>query len=129
MLSVGWGIDAQKKGDPYIKSAEDTMGVMAASTLSAITSLLEVYPWLRFIPDWFPGAGFKKRASEAKKIVDGLPALMLANVKKAMKDGKAKSSVVSRAFQQLEEEGKLNAETEIPIRDVATSMVAGRFNS
>lgn len=43
-----------------------------------------------------------------------------------MKDGKAKSSVVSRAFQQLEEDGKLNAETELPIRDVATSMVAGK---
>ena len=32
--------------------------------------LVEAFPWLRFIPEWFPGAGWKKTAREWKHISD-----------------------------------------------------------
>ena len=29
--------------------------------------VVEVIPWLRFLPQWLPGAGFKRWAAEAKR--------------------------------------------------------------
>ena len=30
--------------------------------------LVDVFPWLRFIPEWFPGAGWKKTAREWRQL-------------------------------------------------------------
>jgi len=32
--------------------------------------LVEVFPWLRFIPEWFPGTGWKKVAREWRQLGD-----------------------------------------------------------
>jgi len=32
--------------------------------------LVEVFPWLRFIPEWFPGASWKKTVREWRQLSD-----------------------------------------------------------
>ena len=32
--------------------------------------LVDVFPWLRFVPEWFPGAGWKKTAREWRQLSD-----------------------------------------------------------
>jgi len=32
--------------------------------------LVDVFPWLRFVPEWFPGAGWKKTAREWRRLSD-----------------------------------------------------------
>jgi hypothetical protein len=32
--------------------------------------LVDVFPWLRFVPEWFPGAGWRKTAREWRQVTD-----------------------------------------------------------
>ena len=43
---------------------------MAASAAGAIPGrfLVDVFPWLKYIPEWFPGANFQRIARECKEL-------------------------------------------------------------
>jgi len=43
---------------------------MAASAAGAIPGrfLVDVFPWLKYIPEWFPGANFQRIAREWKEL-------------------------------------------------------------
>lgn len=44
-----------EKGAEYVKESEEFI-------------VVNVFPWLRYLPSWFPGAGFKNIAKEGYKI-------------------------------------------------------------
>lgn len=43
---------------------------MAASAMGAIPGkfLVDVFPWLKYVPEWFPGAGFQRQGREWKAL-------------------------------------------------------------
>ncbi|KAJ3567440.1 hypothetical protein NP233_g6373 [Leucocoprinus birnbaumii] len=61
--SITYGLPIQRRNDPYVHHFEKTL----AST-TAISSpggyLVNIIPLLKYIPEWFPGATFKKVARE-----------------------------------------------------------------
>src|SRR6202012_1929212 len=66
-IAMTYGIPVLPENDPYILSIEE--GVRTSSDLfSEGKFLVDVFPWLRHIPGWFPGAGFQARAAEMRKI-------------------------------------------------------------
>ncbi|KAL0563540.1 hypothetical protein V5O48_018525, partial [Marasmius crinis-equi] len=80
----------------------------------------DTFPWLKYVPDWFPGAGFKRKAEESGK-------LAMQMVHKPFDDGKAimeKYGVPSFISAAL---SKINAsqdrtEQEAVVRDAAGAM-------
>ena len=60
----------------------------AADTLEAVFSpglwLVDILPFLRYLPAWFPGAGFKKAAAEMRELVLGLGDVPYEFTKNAM---------------------------------------------
>lgn len=128
ILSIAYGIDVKPVDDPYVEIAEKALNVLTISSFSALTYLMEAYPWLKHYPSWAPGGGFQIRAREMRKPVDALSGFTLDFVKRGMKDGTlARSSVASRNLQELEELGRLNEETELALSDVTASMYAGEY--
>jgi len=74
---------------------------------------VDVIPALRYLPDWFPGAGFKKTAREYRKVVEASAYVPYRFVQRQMASGNYQPSYVSRLIEQLEREnGKLSAEDE-----------------
>lgn len=64
-MDVSYAIDISAKDDPYVFIAENALaGLNSASLHGAF--LVEAIPLLRYIPAWFPGAGFQKKAREWK---------------------------------------------------------------
>ena len=49
------------QNDPLTFIAEDAMDKFSQATQPG-RFLVDVFPWLRFVPEWFPGAGWKKTA-------------------------------------------------------------------
>ncbi|KAF8641537.1 hypothetical protein AX16_009914 [Volvariella volvacea WC 439] len=68
ILRVAYGYEVKGDPDPFVELVQTGMKQFA----DAVTPgryLVEMVPWLQYIPSWFPGAGFKKTARGYRKIV------------------------------------------------------------
>ena len=65
-LSMTYGISVLRYDDPYIKIAEEAMEAVA-ELLIAGTFLVDIIPILKYVPEWFPGATFQRKAATMRK--------------------------------------------------------------
>ncbi|EEB96705.1 hypothetical protein MPER_04116, partial [Moniliophthora perniciosa FA553] len=49
------------------------------------TFVVDSLPWLKYIPDWFPGAGFKRKAKEWRKLYDNMANIPFEVTKNGMR--------------------------------------------
>lgn len=61
-LSLAFGIKTLDVDDPYINIAEKAVASISEASVNAF--LVDVIPILRYVPEWVPGAGFKRKARE-----------------------------------------------------------------
>ncbi|KAH9962375.1 cytochrome P450 [Russula dissimulans] len=66
IVRITYGYEAQEQGDPVIDLAESTVARFM-KFIQPGAYLVDSISFLKYVPVWFPGAGFKKQASEAKK--------------------------------------------------------------
>lgn len=81
-LSVAYGIKIQRENDPYVQLAE-----AAGETIQSASPgrfLVDIFPILRYVPQWFPGAGFKRLAAEWRKIQEDFHEVPFAAAMKAL---------------------------------------------
>ncbi|OSD02813.1 cytochrome P450 [Trametes coccinea BRFM310] len=71
IMSIGYDIEVQPEDDPYVQTAEEAVASIAETT-NAGSYLVDVIPILKYVPEWFPGAGFKKQARIWHAAVDKL---------------------------------------------------------
>ena len=84
ILSVTYGIEVQPENDPFIaisqEAVHDLMNafipasfwvVSHSSNRTEYASIHEqdFFPWLKYIPAWFPGAGFRRKARKWSELV------------------------------------------------------------
>ena len=61
-MKIAYGIDVQESDDPYISLSEEALnGINEAAIPGAFW--VDLFPILKFVPSWFPGAGFQKKAA------------------------------------------------------------------
>ena len=78
-----YGYEAQSFNDPWVELADKSL-LMGAALLTPAGSLINVFPFLRHIPSWFPGASSRKIADEVKRLTEWLIESPLDSVKKQM---------------------------------------------
>jgi hypothetical protein len=62
-MEVSYGIKIKGLDDPYVKDAERVLeGLADAGTPGRY--LVDVFPVMKHIPAWFPGAEWKRKANE-----------------------------------------------------------------
>jgi len=62
IMKIGYGIAVQESDDSYISIAEEALkGVAEAGIPGAF--LVDLFPILKYVPSWFPGASFQKKAA------------------------------------------------------------------
>jgi len=102
---IAFGYHIQKHNDPFVKIAEDAVDTFCRAALPA-AFLVNFFPVLRYVPAWFPGAGFKRIAAlwreKTMKLVD-LPYEM---VKSDMAKGKAPESFLRSALEEAHQDPK-----------------------
>jgi len=66
-MGVAYGINVKDSDDPYISNAEEALnGIVEAGIPGAF--LVDLLPILKYVPAWFPGAGFKRKALYWSKV-------------------------------------------------------------
>ena len=68
-MNIGYGISVQESDDPYISIAEEALdGVSQAGVPGAFW--VDLIPVLKYVPSWFPGAGFQKKAARWREVTN-----------------------------------------------------------
>ncbi|KAJ7146890.1 cytochrome P450 [Mycena epipterygia] len=122
IMSVAYGIDVLPDNDPYIELAEQMVqsGVQAAIPGRF---LVDSIPMLKHVPDWLPGAGFKRLAKEWKNLGQVLKEVPFAEVKRQLVSGTAPHSFAAKSLQTLSEAGATYYD-EDTIKSTSASMYA-----
>ena len=62
IMKISYGIDVQDSDDPYISLAKDALDGLNEAAVPG-TFWVDLFPILKYVPSWFPGAGFQKKAT------------------------------------------------------------------
>jgi hypothetical protein len=69
IMKIVYGITVQESDDPYVSIAEETLKSLAeAGILGAFW--VDMFPILKYVPSWFPGAGFQKKAAYWRECIN-----------------------------------------------------------
>ncbi|KAJ7157971.1 cytochrome P450 [Mycena crocata] len=95
VLQLTYGYKIQEAGnDPFVDLADKGMSEFSKIMVPG-AFLIDVLPILKYVPAWFPGAGFKRLAKRYGNSCDELAETPLAYVKDQMAQGQAASSYVA----------------------------------
>ncbi|KAJ7065516.1 cytochrome P450 [Mycena amicta] len=99
IMDIAYGIKVRAEADPYIDTIEEAMhGLSIASMPGAF--LVDTFPVLKYVPSWFPGAGFKRRAARWRKVTLDVLELPFAETRKNIMSGTAVPSFASNNLQK-----------------------------
>ncbi|KAJ8495804.1 hypothetical protein ONZ45_g12698 [Pleurotus djamor] len=100
IMKVIYGIDVVPKDDYYITIAERALDGMAKAA-SPGAFLVDIVPILKYVPEWFPGAGFQTKAREWKKVALEMRDAPFRKVSEAMEKGVAPPCFVSNLLSNV----------------------------
>ncbi|KAF5391170.1 hypothetical protein D9757_002998 [Collybiopsis confluens] len=101
IMNVIYGIEIQSEDDRYITVAETALDGMARAANPG-AFFVDIFPILKYVPNWMPFAGFKRKAEFWRKSVLEMRDAPFDMVTRRMKEGTASSSFVSNLLTDLE---------------------------
>ncbi|KAF5327069.1 hypothetical protein D9619_004660 [Psilocybe cf. subviscida] len=126
IMSLGYGIEIQGFDDPYVVNIEESMHGLNVAGLPG-SFLVDQIPALKYVPSWFPGAGFKRKAAHWAEVNRKVAELPFKHVAQQMKDGTASPSLAATLIASLPEgdEALVVEETKLAQNVVAIAYLAG----
>ena len=65
-MKIGYGIAVRESDDPYISIAEEALTRAAEAGIPG-AFWVDWFPILKYVPSWFPGAGFQRKAERVRE--------------------------------------------------------------
>ncbi|KAJ7498243.1 cytochrome P450 [Mycena galericulata] len=126
IMSVAYGINVLPSNDPYAALAEKAMHELAIISVPG-KYLVDSIPILKYVPEWFPGAGFKREVKVCRELCQALVEKPFAQAKRSIAAGIAVPSFVSKSLRSLDEyEPEMKAYHEKIVKETAGTMyIAG----
>ncbi|KAJ6622291.1 cytochrome P450 [Mycena sp. CBHHK59/15] len=123
IMSVAYGIDVLPSNDPYIALAKEAVRSLSIASVPG-RFLVDSLPILKYVPDWFPGAGFKQTAKEWNKLARAMVDVPFAEAKRNIAAGNAPPSFTSNNLRNLEllKDSAEKEEKEQAVKDIAGNM-------
>ena len=82
-MKIGYGIAVKESDDPYISIAEVVLkGAGEAGIPGAFW--VDMFPILKYVPSWFPGAGFQKKAARWKEAINTMAEVPFRHVQEQL---------------------------------------------
>ncbi|KAI0767204.1 cytochrome P450 [Fomes fomentarius] len=94
IMRVSYGIEVDDESVDYLKIAEDVLALFSDIFVPG-KYLVETFPILRHVPDWMPGAAFKRKRTTWKRVNSHLVEVPWMTTKEALAQGIAKPSMAA----------------------------------
>ncbi|KAG7440087.1 cytochrome P450 [Guyanagaster necrorhizus] len=122
IMSITYGIDILPDGDPFVAVAEDAMHTVGLAVVPG-TFLVDFLPILKYVPEWFPGAGFQRTAKEWKVLARRMVDIPYGETIRQIADGSYKPSFTSSNLDRIGAEQDMACQQRI-IKNTAGTMYA-----
>jgi len=124
IMETTYGIRVKPKDDPYIIIAEEALKASGEAGVPG-RFLVDILPWMKYIPAWMPGADFQRKANIWRRYTTDMAELPFQAVKSAMAEGKADPSFTSTHLEALNSKKLRLPDDELVIRGAAAVVFAG----
>ncbi|PFH47987.1 hypothetical protein AMATHDRAFT_66464 [Amanita thiersii Skay4041] len=122
IISIAYGLHVLPENDPYIATAEAAVHPLVAAGVPG-AFLVDSFPFLKHVPEWFPGAGFQRKAREWRKLALNMLEKPYKAAMAAVESGSYTPSFVSYSHSRVNEHEDL-AWQELLIKSTAGTMYA-----
>ncbi|KAF8507550.1 cytochrome P450, partial [Gautieria morchelliformis] len=112
------------RADPYIAIAEKALDAITFA-INPGAFLVDVLPILKHVPEWFPGAGFKRKARIWRKSLTDMNVVPFEAAKLALNSGTAEPSFTSALLEEISAKGDAAPGQEEVIRNAGSTLFAG----
>ncbi|KAI0066575.1 cytochrome P450, partial [Artomyces pyxidatus] len=102
MMSLVYGYDVQEENDSYVKTVLDVLEIAERALLPG-SVLVNDIPFLKYLPEWLPGMGFKAVARVGEKLGQDMVNFPFDFVKDRIQQGVARPSVTRENLLELEQ--------------------------
>ncbi|KAF8960427.1 cytochrome P450 [Flammula alnicola] len=116
-LSLAYGLNIQESNDPYVNLAEKAVDSVTQAVIPG-AFLVDLMPILRYVPEYFPGAGFQKKAKAWRQIQEDFRELPFKATLQNMASGLGRPSFTSMCLDSLDSFGDATHQREV-IKDTA----------
>ena len=82
VVKILYGIDVAPENDRYVAMLDTVLE--SADAVAPGQCLVEFLPWLRYVPAWVPGAGFRTTFAQWRDMAHGLKDMLVARTKEGM---------------------------------------------
>ncbi|KAF8512711.1 cytochrome P450 [Gautieria morchelliformis] len=133
IMEVVYGIKVLPQEDPYITISEKALSALSKAG-NPWAFLVDTVPKLKHVPEWVPGAGFRKKARLWRKPTVAMNILPFQAVKRALvgsvplpdyiDSGTAESSFTASLLEKLYAQGDAPPEQEDVIRSAGSALYA-----
>ncbi|KAJ7923381.1 cytochrome P450 [Mycena leptocephala] len=111
-MSITYGIDSLPAHSPLIENAAATLAaVVFAATPGSF--LVDFLPILKYVPAWFPGAEFQRKARKWKQDTKQMLDTPFEMTKRALADGVAPPSFTQHKLETLDKEQDTKSQEEL----------------
>jgi cytochrome P450 len=126
-MKLAYGYTITSVNDEFVVTADRALTgtVQQASGLM----MVDLIPFAKHIPSWFPGGGFKKRAQVVCKDVQSMFNDPYAMVKRSMKSGNVHPSLTSTYLEEYGKGGTISATDEEDIKDIAGMLYSAAMDT
>ncbi|EJD05107.1 cytochrome P450 [Fomitiporia mediterranea MF3/22] len=116
-VSAAYGHEVESCNDEYLDLVEHTIR-LTASLSNVGTSLIDVFPSLRHVPDWLPGMDMKKTALGIREFVNKTMIIPLDELKAKRASGISPTCFVSGLLDSYEKIGAVDHDYEEDIKNI-----------
>ncbi|KAF8652307.1 hypothetical protein AX16_004465 [Volvariella volvacea WC 439] len=120
ILSITYGLEIQPERDPYVELVEKALESLNEATIPG-RFIVDLVPWLKYVPDWMPFAGFKRQAKEWRKYALGVRDIPYKAVRDNIIAGKGVESLVLEGLRTIGEDENSD-DWEVVVKSVAGTM-------
>ncbi|KAF8510098.1 cytochrome P450 [Gautieria morchelliformis] len=111
VMGIAYGREVSPKGDPFVALSESNAREFARA-LRPGAFLVDIFPILKYVPAWVPGAGFQKHAREARQNFHNAMNVPFREVKSLVSAGTARPSFVANALGDLGTDDESNEDVD-----------------
>lgn len=104
IMSVVYGYETAPRDDPIISTVERAVKLAVSSITPEVAAFLGAFPFLQYIPTWFPGASFKRTAVLSTRYAEDMIEAPFHYVEKNIASGSASPSMVADCLRRAEDE-------------------------
>ncbi|KAF9871869.1 hypothetical protein CkaCkLH20_10501 [Colletotrichum karsti] len=123
ILKMTYGYNSEPFGSDYLVEAIAQVTHEFEKAVVPGAFMVDLFPWLRYLPEWFPGTGWKQTAKEWRAHLDAVIEKPFAFVKHQMAE--SKHDVDSSILGQLLSDEDQTAEDEFTAKWTALSLYTG----